>query len=328
MPLETGSNNTMLGLVTNSPRGNTIEALLGDRYINAITNPKEDMPIIGDYVFLTENDGYKVEKILKRKNTLYRIKNGNKQFIAANIDVVFIVTSADDDFSVARLERYCILANKTAARICFVLTKTALNSNYHDFYQILMERFGALDYDVVEINYTKDMKALYDYWQEGETAILLGSSGVGKSTIINTLKGESVARTQPVRQYDHKGRHTTTERRAYVLSESRVLIDTPGLRAVGIEKSASSVNAIFPEIDALTQQCRFKNCTHTSEPGCMIQSALKSGDLNIDDYMRYLKLMQKQKELDIIRNGKEYEKEFLLREAKKGSKYNKGGRNV
>ena len=163
-----------------------------------------------------------------------------------------------------------------------------------------------------------DAQAFYcDCWNEKETAVFLGSSGVGKSTLINMLLNSEVIKTSSIRGYDGKGRHTTTARHMYSITGGRIVIDTPGLRSVGISPDSNTIQELFPEIYELEGECKFTNCSHVSEPGCAIRNALEKEELEYDRYLRYLKLIGDEHKRSIFLSGKSHEKEKLAKELKK-----------
>jgi ribosome biogenesis GTPase len=231
---------------------------------------------------------------------------------------VFIVTSANQDFNLARLERYYVIARESGAKICFVLSKIDLTSDYERLAGIIAERFPECGIEKTSIyDYAKENFPLFNHWNPGETAVFFGSSGVGKSSLINLMLENEVIKTREIREYDGRGRHTTTVRHLYILQDKRIVIDNPGLRGIGISAKADSIEELFPEIKEMEEQCRFNNCSHISEPGCAIQKALENGELDYDRYLRYLKLKGDGEKKAIITQGKTYQKEQLTKEAKK-----------
>ncbi|MFT3951022.1 MAG: ribosome small subunit-dependent GTPase A [Oscillospiraceae bacterium] len=283
--------------------------------------------LVGDYVRCEKSyEQLYVKEIIARKNAISRLQNGKVQGLASNIDVVFIVTSSNQDFNLARLERYYIIARESGARIYFVLTKTDLNHDYHEIIHIIAKRFPNCGIKTSNF-YEFDEEAFYkDCWAENETAILLGSSGVGKSTLINMLLKNEVIKTNGIRINDGKGRHTTTVRHVYDLTGNRTIIDTPGLRSVGISPGSNTIQELFPEIFELNRKCKFADCSHISEPECAIKNALEQDELDYDSYLRYLKLIGDERKREIIQNGRSYEKEKMLKQLNKNDFTRRNGK--
>ncbi len=244
---------------------------------------------IGDWV-LVENDAV-TEKL--EPFSLFRRRaagtGGEVQYIAANVDSLFIVTSADRDFNVARLERYLAIAHDAGAFPIIVITKADLADNTVEFAAeaarlspgILVETLDARDAEAVDV--------LRSWCGPGQTVALLGSSGVGKSTLTNSLAGTDQA-TSAVREDDQRGRHTTTSRSMHPLPDGGWLIDTPGMRELQLVDVGDALDDVFAEIAELAHGCRFGDCQHAEEPGCAVQAAIGSGDLDADRLRRYRKL--------------------------------------
>lgn len=280
--------------------------------------------LVGDYLLCEIICGQiYVNKIVHRKNAVTRLQAGKMQGLAANVDVAFIVTSANQDFNLARLERYYILAKESAVKVCFILSKVDLADHYEEFINVLVERFPESDVEKTSIYNNNTEASLYRHWDEGQTAIFLGSSGVGKSSLINIILENEQIKTQDIRKKDGRGRHTTTARHMYMLSGKRVVIDTPGLRSVGISAKADTIYELFPEISELESKCKFKNCTHLNEPNCAILEALGKEELDYYRYLRYLKLIGDESKRQTLLKGKAYEKERLIKSLKLNRKDNR-----
>lgn len=232
-------------------------------------------------------------QLLDRKSLIKRRAPGHDvqvQLIAANIDTAFIVTSCNPDFNVARLERYIALALEADVTPVIVLTKLDQCDTPDDY---LIPARAILDtVPVIALNAKGPDVAekLADWCRPGQTVAFLGSSGVGKSTLVNALSGAAVEATQGMREDDAKGRHTTTSRNLHVLPIGCAVLDTPGMRELQLLDAASGLADVFADIDVLTSQCKFRNCAHQTEPGCAVQAALANGEIDPMRFARWQKL--------------------------------------
>lgn len=277
--------------------------------------------LVGDYLSCEViYDKLYANAIVRRRNLIRRMQAGKMQGLAANLDIIFIVTSANQDFNLARLERYYIIAKESRAKICFVLSKIDLSNNHEELANIIKERFPQSIVEKTSIYDSNESFPLFSHWNENETAVFLGSSGVGKSSLINLMLEDEIIKTKSIRESDGHGRHTTTVRHMYVLPNNRVVIDTPGLRSVGISAKADTINELFPEIKELEIKCKFNNCSHLSEPGCAIREGLDNDELDYERYLRYLKLVGDEAKRHVLLKGKAYQKEQILKEQKKMSR--------
>lgn len=291
----------------------------GEYFYANISNKIHTQILVGDVLECSDiYDQKYVTNIISRKNVISRKQNGHNQGLASNIDIVFIITSANQDFNIARLERYFFIAKESGAKICFVLSKTDLSENCNQLVEILKERFPQCF--VAKTSIYDSGSDLLKYWGENETAVFLGSSGVGKSSLINRLMKKELIKTNTIRNSDGKGRHTTTSRHMYVLNDNRKVIDTPGLRSVGISSNADTIAELFPEICELVSKCKFSDCTHTNEPECAIRDAIEQREIDYNNFIRYLKLNGNEKKRELFLKGKVYEKEAMLKELKKNSR--------
>lgn len=267
---------------------------------------RDELPVVGDYVIINkdEYDNYTIEEIVNRKNTLKKLsidrttekyKNGKEQILASNVDIVFIVTSLNNDFNIARLERLVLLGNKANSKIAFILTKSDLCSikDRENYRKIIEERFN---YPVFIISsYNKEgIDDLKSVWKENETAVFIGSSGVGKSTLINTLLDNSEIKTNDIRHKDDKGKHTTTSRNLYILKDSRIVIDEPGIRSVASNDMNSDLNVVFSKIIELSKECKYTTCTYENIKVCRILQAIENGEISQEEFNRYKKLQSKE----------------------------------
>ena len=256
-----------------------------------------DMPAItvGDWLLLTPEGQF--HQRLERQSLFRRKAAGSKvaeQLIAANVDTLFIVTSLNDDFNLSRIERYLSLANEAQTEPVVILSKADLCEDSDR----LREQVQALDplLMVEAINGLNPDEAhkLSPWCGEGKTLALVGSSGVGKSTLVNTLLGNTVQQTGSIREDDSKGRHTTTGRSLHLMPEGGLLLDTPGMRELQLADCSEGVNTTFADINALAEQCRFGDCQHNNEPGCAVQAAIVRGTLESRRLYSFQKLLREQ----------------------------------
>ena len=254
-------------------------------------SPAHERPAVGDWVLL---DGKRIVALLPRHTAIKRGAAGehyHQQVIAANIDTVFIVCGLDADFNPRRIERYLLLVGGGGVRPVVVLTK-ADRTEYGPDAIATLEELAAQDIPVHAVN-AKDpasVAVLEQYLGPGRTAVLVGSSGAGKSTLTNTLLGIDRMKTAAVRENDSRGRHTTTHRALIPLPSGACLIDTPGMRELKPTGEEDLGEGGFVDIEALAEQCRFRDCSHQREPGCAVRAAIERGDLDEQRFFNYLKL--------------------------------------
>ncbi|KKC27088.1 ribosome small subunit-dependent GTPase A [Sphingomonas sp. SRS2] len=254
--------------------------------------PMDDYPTVGDWL-LIDRDSLQPTRVLHRMNLFKRRAPGDRrreQMIAANVDTLFIVASCNEDFSVARLERYLVLAREVGVNPVVVLTKTDLTDTPQDFAAAARAIEPGLRVETVNGRDPASVAGLASWCGKGQTVALLGSSGVGKSTLVNTLRGSDSAATQAVRAGDSTGRHTTTTREMYRLDHGGWLLDTPGMRELQLFDAAAGIAEVFDDLALLAQDCRFSNCAHGGEPGCAIRAAIGAGSLTTDRFERWRKL--------------------------------------
>ena len=240
----------------------------------------EDRPTVGDWL-LMDRGNRSLVRILDRASLFKRPApgdDGRVQLIAANVDTLFVVTSCDQDFNVARIERYLVLSGEARVRPVVVLTKADLAISSQRFVDAAQSLQSGLRVELLDARDPTSASRLARYCGFGETVALVGSSGVGKSTLVNTLKGSNGIATQPVREDDGKGRHTTTVREMHRVGHGTNgggwLVDTPGMRELQMSEVAVGVTEVFDDVTRVALDCRFANCTHGNEPGCAIQAAI------------------------------------------------------
>lgn len=249
---------------------------------------------VGDWV-LAEPGNERLHRRLARRTLLERRTQGSKtpQLAAANVDTLFIVTSCNPDFNVARLERYLAFANQAGTAPVIVLTKAdgaADPQTYVRHAEVLQRGLSVV---VINPRLGEASTALARWCGRGQTVALVGSSGVGKSTLVNTLTGsprDSAQETGAVREHDAKGRHTTTSRSIHAMAGGGWVIDSPGMRGLQVSDTAFGIETLFAEITELAPACRFRDCTHAHEPGCAIQAAIAEGALDPERVERWRKL--------------------------------------
>jgi len=288
---------------------------------------RADFPAVGDWVSVTEYDEEKllIHSVFPRKTILERTaigKFGEKQIIASNIDFAFIVQSIDRDFSINRIERYLTICNNSRVTPIIIISKIDLISDERlvEIMKSIKERIQGVLIIAISNETQIGLDELKNSIEKSKTYCLLGSSGVGKSTLINTIMGETLMETGSIGEITKRGKHVTSHRELIVLDNGGILIDNPGMREVGIADMRNGLKLSFGEIDQLSQQCRFKDCTHTHEKDCAVLEAIQKEEIDKESYENYLKMKREKDhfestELEKRRKGKDLAK--MIKEVKK-----------
>lgn len=290
---------------------------------------RADFPAVGDWVAISAYDDDKalIHAVFPRKSVIERQavgKKGEKQIIASNIDTAFIVQAVDRDFSINRIERYLTICHASHVEPIIILNKIDLvdDEMLSKLVEGIQSRIKEVPVFAISNESKQGIQKLQEVIQKGKTYCLLGSSGVGKSTLLNTLLGEPLMKTNTVSEHTNRGRHVTTHRELQVLQNGGILIDNPGMREVGITDSATGMEMTFGQIAELAQACRFKNCTHTSEAGCAVLAALETGTLDQSSYENYLKMEREKEHFETtVAEKRKKDKDFgkMIKNYKKGN---------
>jgi ribosome biogenesis GTPase / thiamine phosphate phosphatase len=258
---------------------------------------EEDRPTVGDWIAI-DPQTHRVAALYPRKS-LFKRRNPGKanriQLIAANVDTVFIVTSANMDFNVARLERYLALAVEAGVIPVVVITKADMIDDAGPFVDAARDLRRDLVVELVDARSRRALAPLLGWAGLGQTVALMGSSGVGKSTLVNSFIGNQIQGTQGIREDDARGRHTTSARSIHRIGEGGWLIDTPGMREIQVVDAGEGIDGVFEDIASLALNCRFSNCQHTTEPGCAVQAAIDTGALPPERLERFQKLQREER---------------------------------
>ena len=294
---------------------------------------REDFPAVGDWVALTIHDSEFsiIHSILPRFSVISRKavgKFGEIQIIATNIDYAFLIQAVDRDFNINRLERYLTICNSSKVSPIIVLSKIDLIDEHRTFE--ILENIKARIKNVPIIAISNESQDGYDkikkIIEKGKTYCMLGSSGVGKSTLLNNLSGKFLMRTDNISQSTNKGRHVTTHRELTVLENGGILVDNPGMREVGIADSTSGLEITFDLIIRYSQNCKFKNCTHTNEKGCSVIEAVEKGEIDKVSYENYMKMEREKAHFEsTIEERRKKDKDFgkMIKNYKKDMNKNK-----
>jgi ribosome biogenesis GTPase len=262
---------------------------------------RDDLPCVGDFVLIraARGDGGPalIDAVLPRRSKFSRadfyghglahVKANREQLVAANFDVVFIATSLNLDFNVNRVSRYLAQAWQSGALPAVLLTKADLVEDAGERIAEVEAAAPGVPVRAISVRDGTGLDALDEYLRPGKTAVLLGMSGVGKSSLLNALAGSDVMAVKAIRESDARGRHTTTRRRLVMLPSGAMIIDTPGMRELGLVAADEGVSAGFADVEALFPLCRFSDCAHGGEPGCAVRAAIEDGSLSAERWERY-----------------------------------------
>lgn len=251
-----------------------------------------DRPTVGDWVVLDASLS-RIEQVLARKSLFKRVgagTGGEVQAIAANVDLLFIVSSCNEEFKASRLERYLALCAEAGATPVIVLTKADLVDDAGEYVRQARATQAGVPVETANALDPASLDGLRAWIDKGATIALVGSSGVGKSTLLNTLAGEAITATGEIREQDTKGRHTTTHRQLHVLPSGGLLIDVPGMRELRVAEVEHSLGSVFEDIERLAADCRFSDCEHDTEPGCAVRRAIEAQALDARRLANYRKL--------------------------------------
>lgn len=270
-------------------------------------NPNSIYPTTGDFVLIewNENGDSMITETLRRESSFSRVaassdKNHelhkqHEQLVAANFDYVFIMQSLNNNFNLHRLERYLSLSWQSGAIPVIILTKRDLVEDYERYVNQVESIALGIDIYAISCKTGEGIEDIKKYFTKGRTIVFLGSSGVGKSTLVNTLYGKEIMKTSEIREDDSRGRHTTTSRNLIMLPDGAMIIDTPGMRELGMWEVSEGLDKTFKDVEQYLGKCKFSDCTHINEPGCKILEAISSGELSQDRFNSYIKLQNEAK---------------------------------
>ncbi len=275
--------------------GGELEAVLAGRLKHQVVS-RSELPAVGDWVVIRSGPDEQrgaIVAVLSRRSRFSRKMAGHvtdEQVVAANVDVIFIVMALDADFSTRRLERYLLLARESGAAPVVLLTKPDICADPATRVSEVTALTGTAPVHVLSPKFNEGLEHVAEHLTAGRTGALLGSSGVGKTTIINRLIGSDVRKTREVRQADSKGRHSTTHRELVVMPNGGLLIDTPGMRELQLWDVGSAVRETFDDVEQLAAGCHFTDCRHRDEPRCAVKAGVEAGSLTAERLASYLKL--------------------------------------
>ncbi|MBN1552444.1 ribosome small subunit-dependent GTPase A [bacterium] len=317
-----------------------LTASLSGRFRYQISN-RNGFPAIGDWVAVSPMPMEKkaiIHAVLPRKSRFCRkppVSGGRKQvnidghsviggglteeqILAANIDIMFFMLSLDGNFNLRRIERYIIVGRESGASIVIILNKSDVCPYPDKFLEQAKTVAGDIPVHAVSALDLTNLNSLHPYFKPGHTIAISGSSGVGKSTLINAFLGKNTLNTGAVREYDGKGRHTTTWREMVLMDEGTILIDTPGMRELQIWVDEETISETFGDVENLIGQCRFSDCSHNTEPGCAVREAIEKGKLDIKRWHNYQAMKFEARYLGIRKKEKE---KLVASRKKRGEPY-------
>ena len=277
--------------IVKSDQGEFTATLLG----RLLYDDDAELPVVGDWVLIEPFDESQavIHDVLSRFSLFARKEVGKKskrQAVAANINTVFLVSGLDNDFNIRRIERYLVQTVNSGATPVIVLNKTDLCPDLDSKLAEVQRVAGNVAILSLSATQGNGLDQLHDMIQPGETVAFLGSSGVGKSSLVNRLLGYEHLKTGAVREDDSRGRHTTSHRELVVLPTGGLVMDTPGMRELQLWGDQDDLDAVFDDIEALAENCRFRDCVHESEPGCALHEAVENGELDEDRFQSYMKM--------------------------------------
>ncbi len=288
--------------------GEVTAVLKGSFYHSA--EARDDFPCVGDFVLLqyAENGASRIAKLLPRRSKFSRadfsghaagyVKTILEQVVATNFDYVFILSSLNWDFNVSRIMRYLTQARQSGGQPVVILTKADLIEDSDIYLAEVRQTAPDIPVHAISSHSGLGLDALDEYLQPGKTIVFLGMSGVGKSSLLNALMKEEVMTVKAIRQDDSRGRHTTTHRQLFMLPSGAMVIDTPGMRELGLFNANEGISAGFADIEELITQCRFGDCRHKTEPGCAVLAAISDGTLPNERWEQYLAQRRENKFVD------------------------------
>ncbi|WP_144509784.1 ribosome small subunit-dependent GTPase A [Bacillus sp. FJAT-22090] len=289
-------------------QGEVTAVLKGAFYHSVVT--REDFPCVGDFVFLqyNENGASHIAKLLPRCTKFSRadysghavgyVKTVLEQVVATNFDYVFIVSSLNWDFNVRRIIRYLTQIRQSRGKPVVILTKADLIQNFSAQLAEVQKAAPDVPVHAVSSHTGRGLDGLSEYLQPGKTVVFLGMSGVGKSSLLNALMNQEVMTVKAIRETDSRGRHTTTHRQLFMLPSGAMVIDTPGMRELGLFGADDGISTGFKDVEELFTQCRFNDCRHQSEPGCAVHASLAEGSLALERWEHYLAQKRENKFVD------------------------------
>ena len=297
-------------------------------------NSNSIYPTTGDFVIIewNPNGDSMISETLKRESSFSRAASTSdrnhtmhiqhEQLVDANFDYVFIMQSLNNNFNLHRIERYLSLTWKSGGIPVIILTKSDLVPNAQEYVKQVENIAFGVDVYAISCNTKEGLDNIQKYFSKGNTIVFLGSSGVGKSTLMNTLYGKEIMKTSEIREKDSRGKHTTTSRNLIMLPNGAMIIDTPGMRELGMWNAEAGISETFKNIEELTKMCKYSDCTHTNEPECKIREAIENGELSEERFEKYLSL---KRESEYNTNSAQYlkNKKDKFKEISKINKHHK-----